>query len=283
MRRIDNSTIIPIVLHQEIVENKKNSSSKERLMRKMPQTRFLFKNYNKAFSEDTLADLTPQLIDKQEKHDQQSLYDFRKKEIKDLFTELTTRNGHEDVLCPCCMINDANSFDHYLPQSEFPEYIDHSLNLIPCCTECNGHKSANWREEGQRYYINLYIDDIPKVQYLFVNFSIEGDTLSYNFYLDNRNGIEENLYTRLVHFYNDLHLCERFKRRGYQVVTELAIDIKRAMTYIPKKRKAINAFRKRTISDEIKHQEYYGYNYWKSVLRIACCEDNDAFNYIISH
>lgn len=283
MRRIDNSTIIPIVLHQEIVENKKNSSSKERLMRKMPQTRFLFKNYNKAFSEDTLADLTPQHIDKQEKHDQQSLYDFRKKKIKDLFTDLTTRNGHEDVLCPCCMINDANSFDHYLPQSEFPEYIDHSLNLIPCCTECNGHKSANWREKGQRYYINLYIDDIPKVQYLFVNFSIEGDSLSYNFYLDNRNGIEENLYTRLVHFYNDLHLCERFKRRGYQVVTELAIDIKRAMTYIPQKRKAINAFRKRTISDEIKHQEYYGYNYWKSVLRIACCEDNDAFNYIISH
>lgn len=283
MKRIDCSTKIPIVLHQEIVENKNNSSVKERLVNKMSQARLLFKNYNRAFSEDSLDNLTPQHFSEQEKIDQHSLYDFRKKEIRELFTELTTRNGHEDVLCPCCMINDASSFDHYLPQSEFPEYIDHSLNLIPCCTECNGYKSANWREAGQRYYVNLYIDDIPNVQYLFVKFSIEYDSLSYKFFIDNRNGVEEILYTRLVHFYNDLHLCERFKRRAYQVVSDLSIDIKRAMTYIPQTQNAINSFRDRIISDERSHQEFYGYNYWKSVLRIACCEDNDVFNYIISH
>lgn len=281
MRKIENSTIIPIVLHQEIVENKKDSAIKRRLLVKMPQTRRLFKAYNEAFSKDTLASLTPQPFDEQEKCDQQSLYEFKKKGIKELFAELTTREKHEDVLCPCCLINDANSFDHYLPQSKFPEFIDHSLNLIPSCTECNGHKSSNWKEGDKRYYINLYIDDIPSVQYLFVKFKIKDDILTYTFYLENRNGIEENLYKRIVHFYDDLHLCERFKRRGYNIVTDLAIDIKRALTYNPDG--DMNVFRNEVINDEKSHQDYYGYNYWVSILRIACCKNDDVFNYLSSH
>jgi hypothetical protein len=40
----------------------------------------------------------------------------------------TDENNRQCVVCPNCTINTINSFDHYLPQSEFAEYADNDSN-----------------------------------------------------------------------------------------------------------------------------------------------------------
>lgn len=124
--------------------------------------------YKTEFDKDTLENLIgehPNLTNT-EKEELKSLYSYTKIPIKNLRNKVLTENGYQNEFCPLCGVNLANTMDHFIPQESYPLFAVHPLNLIPCCTTCNGRKSDTVLEDGARKYWNAYLDIPPKDEYL---------------------------------------------------------------------------------------------------------------------
>jgi 5-methylcytosine-specific restriction endonuclease McrA len=52
--------------------------------------------------------------------------------------------------CPYCGIGEADTFDHYLPRSHFPEFSATAANLVPCCNRCNLLKKTHAATVSER-------------------------------------------------------------------------------------------------------------------------------------
>lgn len=63
-------------------------------------------------------------------------------------------------MCPSCGEPAVpTTYDHVLPKGGFPEFSVFSLNLMPCCFDCNVQKNdAFIGADGRRVVINPYVD-----------------------------------------------------------------------------------------------------------------------------
>lgn len=124
--------------------------------------------YKTEFNTDTLENLVgkhPDLTDT-EKKELQSLYSYNRTPIKNLRNQVLTEDGYLNEFCPLCGVNLVATMDHYIPQEDYPLFVVHPLNLIPCCCQCNGSKSNRILENGVRKFWNVYLDTPPKDEYL---------------------------------------------------------------------------------------------------------------------
>jgi hypothetical protein len=163
-------------------------------------------------------------------------------------------------------------------KDEFPEFSVHPKNLFPSCSKCNSYKGQQWREHGQIKYLNLYLDELPKEQYLFVNIEvIDNDVVTTKFYLDNPNDINQALYGRIQNHFENLHLCSRFKENADTIITALENTIR---TYIGKL--PLEDIVDLVIEKCRRDKDYFGYNYWKSILEIELVNNDDFLEMIIN-
>ena len=123
--------------------------------------------------------------------------------------------------CQSCTINDGSTFDHIVPQGEFAEFIVHPKNLINQCGDCNPRKNASWRISGKRTTLNLYLDQLPDVQYLFVTADVGNLAIETNFYLENQHGIDPDLFELISKPYQRLDLFRRFSDAADSVISSL--------------------------------------------------------------
>jgi hypothetical protein len=107
-----------------------------------------------------------------------------------------------------------------LPRSLFGEFIVNPKNLFPSCGECNGHKLAN---PSSSEFLNLYLDQLPSKQYLFVDIEIDGRDMETTFYCDNRNKICDALFNTISNHYDKMHLFQRFTDNNDLVISPLII------------------------------------------------------------
>lgn len=135
--------------------------------------------YEAAFKADDLA-AVPQGVpvslngSGKDCEDMDELYTFGCEPLGKLWVEVLSSDGYLNDKCPVCEAIPANTFDHYLPQSAYQMFAVHPLNLIPCCTECNGHKLKNlFDKNGKRKFWNAYLDKETTEQYLFCDISEE--------------------------------------------------------------------------------------------------------------
>lgn len=154
-----------------------------------------------------------------------SLYRYDATVFRNLKNSLTTVNGRIVVMCPMCTIDTIGSFDHILPKEEYAEFADHPKNLIPCCTTCNSKKNIYWKENDTFLFLNLYLDDIPKQQYLFLSVIQTESWPILRFSIKNENGIEENFFKRISSHYTRLDLCRRFEEASGQYLSEIQDSI----------------------------------------------------------
>ena len=198
---------------------------KSRVHAKDDEIEARFDEYDHAFETDTLESIDEDPVMQRMRTDLQSLYNFKSKPFQALHELLIKPDGILDDTCPNCDKDSVESFDHLLPQTKFPEFSDHPLNLMPCCSECNERKSSNWIENGKRKYLNLYIDELPDVQYLFCDVRVSGDSIKCDFSLSNLNGIDADLFRKIRNHFDALDLCRRYKNRSNQLVTELSSHV----------------------------------------------------------
>lgn len=271
--------------HIAVVDSKNSRSAplKSRVHARDNEIEVRFYEYDHAFETDTLEAIAEDHVMQEMRTDLQSLYNFKSKPFQKLHELLIKPDGILDDTCPNCDKDSVESFDHLLPQTKFPEFSDHPLNLMPCCSECNGRKSANWIENGRRKYLNLYIDELPDLQYLFCEVRVSGDSIECDFSLSNPNGIDADLFRKIRNHFDALDLCRRYKNRSNQGVSDAL-----SMIRVSRRSSGVNGGGKEHVRHniqceiaEIKHNE--GCNHWKTLIMEACCNTDEVYDYLYNN
>lgn len=266
-----------IDVHLTAVERKKSSDSKRKLISIESNIRTDYTEYDLHFHENKLENIPVKPFYQSFKSDLQSLYDYQNstiKEVKGHIEKLQVRTIRNT--CQNCTINSANTLDHILPQGEFPEYIVNPKNLFPCCSQCNSYRNKHLEKDGLKLFLNLYLDNLPKEQYLFVNFEFdENDEIDFNYKLENKFKIETKTFSLIASHYDKLHLLERMRLRANEVYSEIENSIL----------SGLNKLSTEMIFEEIKEnisndQRAYGFNHWKCVLKLALISDMKYKKYI---
>lgn len=126
------------------------------------------KRYKTEFDNNTLENIegTHPVLKQDDKEDMKSLYRYKSKHIQDLNNEVLIENGYANNFCPLCGVNLCNTMDHFIPQTSYPLFVVHPLNLIPSCDTCNKEKSSIIKDGDKRKFWNVYLDTPPKEDYL---------------------------------------------------------------------------------------------------------------------
>lgn len=149
-------------------EEESGCKYKQRCINLFSAHKIYIKRYKIEFDNNTLENLdgTHPKLSLQEKNDMLSLYQYSRKPIQALRHEVLIDNGYENGFCPLCGVNLAETMDHFIPQTGYPLFAVHPLNLIPSCERCNKHKSDIISDGKKRKFWNPYIDTPPKEEYL---------------------------------------------------------------------------------------------------------------------
>lgn len=127
-----------------------------------------------------------------------------------------------------------------------------------------------------RIWENLYIDDLPPVQYLFVDITMADGIPRFRFYLQKSAGIESGLFSRIESHYQALDLCERFAERSDNVISEIHRDYIASMDV----KVTPLQFWEIQSSRAMHEQTVFGFNYWRSILLLECCNNPSFRGYI---
>jgi hypothetical protein len=267
--------------YKDVVASKRNSANdpnyKTRLGSMEALVEPLFQNYENRFADNRLELLMAQTLTNTQKADLLRLYSYGSSILQKLKIKLTTI-GVNKVLntCQCCTIGEVGSFDHMVPQEEFPEFSVNPKNLFPSCSICNSYKNDLWRVGGNRSFLNLFLDDLPQVQYLLVDLEDPAGVVRPNFRLQNNNGINAPTFQLISNHFSRLHLLDRFRLSSDSVITPVINAIKAGKD---------GALTKLQIADQIRRTSEgnrisYGFNYWKSILELALASNGDFIDAI---
>ncbi|PKQ69039.1 hypothetical protein BZG01_01670 [Labilibaculum manganireducens] len=266
-----------IDVHLNAVKRKNASDSKENLIHIENNVRKDYLDYDVHFSENDIENIPKRQFYIPFKLDLQSLYNFQSKTIIDV-------RGHIEKLqertirytCQNCTINSANTLDHVLPQGEFPEFIVNPKNLFPCCSQCNSYKNKYLESNGIKLFLNLYLDNLPNEQYLFVKFEFDDNNeIDFEYFLFNKYEINVDTFALIKSHFEKLYLLERMRLKANEDYSEIENLILCGL----------NKLSIDFIFDEIKQniindQKAYGFNHWKCVLKLALINDDRFKKYI---
>jgi hypothetical protein len=268
--------------HQEAIDNKNTTQAdptyKQRVRQLNPIVRIQYDELNEIYNDNAaLEEIESHGFGGQERDDLKKLYSYDSNLIQELKIHLTTINGAKYSTCPNCTISEINSFDHYLPKGSFSEFVVNPKNLIPCCQTCNSIKGDIWKRDGKRVFLNLYLDRLPETQYLFVDFIINEEGIETNFYLNNPNDIENDLFSLIESHYRGLNLLERFSENSDEVITEFINSIKPCT-----ERLTIEEIREVVDEGCEENNATFGFNYWKSILKSELINNENFVNEFIT-
>jgi hypothetical protein len=252
--------------YNNLISEKQSKDAKSKFAALSYSMELNFNNYGIHFFCDDLQSLIPDMAAKSEKKVLTELYNYRSASIRQLKVDIAKLQPQTyRYTCQHCTLTGIESFDHFVPKDEFPEFSIHPLNLIPSCIKCNQHKGKYWRLDGKRTALNLYIDKLPEQQYLFVEIiKDEFDELDFNFILQNRGGIETGLFHKLEDHFKTRNLFIRMREKSIPVITELTNTVRMRIGNSP-----IEVVKKEIIATAEENKKSFGLNYWKSIVEIA--------------
>lgn len=262
MKKVDHYTDDAFEFHKTVVSNKRDEHVRTLLAANEAILKDAFDNYDFHFNGDSLIEIESLNLSHELKKALLSLYRYDATAFRNLKNSLTTVNGKVVVMCPMCTIDTIGSFDHILPKEEYAEFVDHPKNLIPCCTTCNSKKNMYWKENGTFLFLNLYLDDIPEQQYLFLSVTQTESWPILNFSVKNENDIDEPIFNRILSHYSRLDLCRRFEEASGQYLSEIQDSI-RSLKDMGQTDDLIQALLNR-MCDKLQLRD--GPNFWKVVL-----------------
>ena len=280
MRNLKPTSKESFDFHKKVIEKKSIKSGdltyKNRLTSLNSKIESLYQLYQENFNKNSLEKLIAYNYTGKDKEDLISLYRYNAKFFQDLKVEVTTTADKRAILtCQNCTIGAVTSFDHVLPKDEFCEFVVNPLNLFPSCTNCNSIKSKNWFINGKRIYLNLYLDILPKVQYLFVDVKFEDLSFKTEFRIENKFSIDPDFFEIIYSHYDRLKLCKQFSDHCDKVITPLINDFRAYSKKLP-----FDEIVATTIEKEELNRNFFGYNYWYSILTLEIIKNADFKTYV---
>ncbi len=178
--------------------------------------------------------------------------------------------------CPYCGITRPGTYDHYMPEDEYPEFAVHALNLLPCCSDCNSSKGARLSHNGQRQYLHFYSDDIPQEQFLFVTIHTHENTPAFGvrFSLIKPNQFDQDRWNVIEAHYRKLQLLRRYKNEASD---EIATAFEISKAHIADGGGSVESFLNQVCdSEEVK----FGKNHWRVVLKRKLVQTQEFVDYV---
>jgi hypothetical protein len=177
--------------------------------------------------------------------------------------------------CQYCTVTPNESLDHYLPQSIYGEYSINPLNLVPACKTCNGYKSSVFLVNGQRQFINHYLDQLPQVQYLFAVIIVDANgDIDFRFQLENRNNaIPAGIFRLINEHFKRLRLLERMRKAASTDISEFIELIAESA-----QRLSLQDTTEEVLRLIDKSRTAYGINFYMAVLKEAIITDASFTN-----
>lgn len=179
--------------------------------------------------------------------------------------------------CQYCGMYKPNTFDHFLPISDYPEFSTHPLNLIPCCGECNGKKKAYWIDGGELGIINFYLNEVPTSRFLLSSVSmVHGDPVAKFDLININNEVEEGFFRVIERHFIQLELLKRYND---DAPAELAEIIRIILTY---SHGASGVELSNNLHEDFQSLSIkFGANYWRAELRKGLSESESFINYVL--
>jgi len=254
-------------IHKRAVNKKQTGDLKERLAKLNSNVETEYKIFLEKFTMNQLGQLIPNTALSLSKADLLTLYSYQSSVIISV-RESIRKLQIKTIITTCqnCTIDTANTLDHLLPKTSYPEFVVNPKNLFPCCSTCNSYKLDSTESGAGQKFLNLYLDDLPEEQYLFLSVYLDSNNdLDFKFHLKNVDSkIEANIFSVIESHYEKLHLFDRMKLKSIEHLSELE--------------SRILAFSHRLSIDEIvihlttavnDEKEAYGENHWKCILELT--------------
>ena len=181
--------------------------------------------------------------------------------------------------CQYCTLNSVNTLDHFLPKEKFPDFSVNPLNLFPCCSECNSKKGSLWLDSNNNHhlFLNLYLDELPNKRYLMADFDFQDDIPIVTFCLGNPENIDSRTYEIIKSHFSRLDLLKRMGERSNEEITNIINTIKGDYRL----NSDISSIKSTITETENENKKAYGYNYWKSVLKLSIIEKDEFWDKFI--
>ena len=253
-------------VYKEAVKNKTDKDKKRILNSVEDKIELQYEVYLDKFQNKKIFEVISESFSDLEKATLIDLYQYKSSIIKKIKNKiLDSQVITISATCQYCTLNSINSLDHFIPKSDFPEFSVNPLNLFPCCPECNFKKNNLCFNGEESLFLNLYLDELPEKEYLRADFDFSDEIPLVTFSLHNPDNIEVNLYRTICSHYERLNLLERMREKSNEIVTEIICSLK--TNYLLNNDTEI--LKNFINGEEKKNKNAYGYNYWKSTLRLS--------------
>ncbi|MCZ8089223.1 hypothetical protein [Flavobacterium sp.] len=164
--------------------------------------------------------------------------------------------------CPYCLLNTPTTLDHYIGQTEFPEFSVLIKNLIPCCYVCNKKKDDIWRNNNRRRYIHFYNDNFLNNRFLYANLEFNNsDVPNINFELIKPPNLTDYEFEIISWHFEDLDLRNKYIERSNAILSsEIQIIL-----HSYERGNTIDTIRE-VVRDKYIYTTGFGLNYWQNCL-----------------
>jgi 5-methylcytosine-specific restriction endonuclease McrA len=263
--------------HQLAVSRKENVDLRARLEQLDAAITDSYATYAEHFDANTLELILEDATYQPHSEDLKELYDFDSYAVRQFRTAVEgVQPDSIRYTCQNCGIDSTGEIDHFLPSSKYPQFIVNPSNMLPVCGKCNGKKNAIWIENGKRVFLNLYIDQLPAEEFLFVDvFFDDDDKIDFKFTISNPNNIDDELYELIESHFLRLGLLERMKRAAIGHLSEFQNTVRRSL-----RTSSQDLVRQTTLEQCAEDQAAYGNNHWKIALHKALISSQVFFDTI---
>lgn len=276
MRNLISLTTNPIDDYDAITFSKHNPAQFV-LEESRPFVLKRYSQYKYHFDRNTLEDIDVYVITPDQVQYLKECYTNSTNALNNIIAKIKNRQPlHLRSICQYCGIDTDNTTDHYLPQSEFPEFSVNHLNLFPCCAVCNPIKNNYWFDDvnSHRGIINLYIDEYPLDQFLFVDVNLINGNPIIKYEINNSNGIDTRLYQIIENHFRRIKLIEKYEGKTNNIYTRI---------YNMYLGKAVYSGNPALIKQDLlisaqNHFNSFGRNHYEGVLIEALANNNDFIN-----
>jgi len=273
-----SSTIPYSQRHKNVVNSKSNTingvinATKVNLINLETQILIRYELFEQAVAQKSLFNFSEEPAFIIYRDDLLSCYAGRTAKVKEIFSLIQDSQPPRFLKrCPYCGVTLPKTFDHYLPESKFPELSVHALNLIPCCGTCNQTKNNNWKNSIHRTFLYFYSDPIPKSQYLSV--SLHGlagvNAVGAKFSINRPAAVQNDTWDVLAAHYDKLDLISIYNELANDEISEV---FNACVSHLRCGGVDIDRFIGQLLSTE---ELLYGLNHWRVVLMKALSTSND--------
>ena len=172
--------------------------------------------------------------------------------------------------CPYCNATSVDSLDHALPRAVYPEFSIFAQNLVPACATCNRKKGDECFQETGRNLMHPYFVHIPDEPILFAVVAVGAREVTWEFYLQQNGGIDDDQFESIKNLFDLLELAERYSQVSAGAITDLT-------GYLDDLHQSGGANESRRFLQKVgdSARKARGENYWKTAIFRALADSDD--------